>query len=866
MQAAPRIAAGILAAVVLAPAADLYRDRVQGILARNCLGCHSAGARQGGLDLSTREGLLRGSDHGPVVVPGNPEASQLYKLAAHIAQPAMPLKGRKLADSDISALGDWIRAGAPFEEATIVEGVDLAKAGEHWAFRKPVRPAVTSPGNPVDHFIQQARERRGLARAPEADPRTLLRRLYVDLTGVPPTTAEMAAYLGNRSPRAYEQKVEELLASPRYGERWGRHWLDVWRYSDWYGRRQSKEVRFSQPHVWRWRDWTIESLNANKPYNRMIVEMLAGDEVAPGDPSTVRATGYLVRSWYKFNRNVWLNDTVEYTAASFLGLTLKCARCHTHKYDPIPHSDYYRFRAFFEPHDIRIDRVEGQADTFKDGVARVYDADGAKPTYRFFRGNENTPDTSVALQPAPPSLFGRGALAITPVKLPLAAYFPDSRPFTAAALIVQARDEIANIEREMVKLRDAEKAAATDAAKLKKARIDLAAAEKRLGAAQASIPAIEKRARADAATLMTPPDPNAEQLAEAARAAERKANVLRAEASLMLGQFDFDQAQGDEKKLAAATRRLEAAVAALNEPKEGYTPLGQKYPPSSTGRRLALAQWIASQDNPLTARVAVNHMWMRHFGRPLVSTVFNFGRSGKPASHPELLDWLAVEFMESGWDMKALHRRMVTSQTYRMTSAGQPHPSDPDNVYYTRMNSRRMEAEAVRDSLLAVAGKLDPTMGGPEIDREKGHEVHRRSIYFLHAPEYQMDMLEAFDAASPVECFQRNESIVPQQALALANGRLGLALARTLAAELPASGFIAAAFERVLGRPPSAAEQTASEEFLRDQTTLHRDPAGLEVYKTGQEPAVKPATDPSARARENLVHVLFNHNEFVTVR
>jgi hypothetical protein len=839
-----------------APSAGLYQSEIKPLLDKTCLPCHNPKLKQGGLDLSTRESLLQGSEHGKVVIPGKPADSQLYKLVAHVTEPAMPFKGKKLPEDAIAKIAEWIRAGAPYGDSVEEAEASLAaEAAKHWAFRKPVKPPVPIPKNPewakhpVDAFLSVEHAKRGLTPLAEASRAILIRRAYLDLTGLVPTEEAIRAFVSDKNPRAYEALIDRLLDSPQYGEQWGRHWLDIWRYSDWYGYRKTGQVRYSQRHIWRWRDWTVEALNANKPYSTMIQEMLAGDEIAPSDPDIVRATGYVARNWYMFNRNVWLQDAVEYTSTAFLGVTLKCARCHNHKYDPIPQTDYYRFRAFFEPHEVRIDRVPGEADTTRNGLARVYDADASRPTYRFVRGNEVNPDTSINLQPGVPSLFGKVALNPQPVQLPVDAYFPDGRSFVPNDLLVQARAEIEKAESELRKAKEKPEPAPV-----------IAAAEKRVEAVKADLPALEARIAADLAAMSTPVPANAEELAVVAREKELYANRLKAEAHLILGQHDFQLAKTDAKKLGAATAKLESAVKALKEPVEGYTPIGTKYPVVSSGRRLALAQWITSKDNPLTARVAINHIWLRHFGKPVVPTVFNFGKSGKPPSHPELMDWLAAEFMDRNWDMKAIHRILMTSRAYRMQSSewtadGPQAKLDPDNTYLWRMNTRRMSAENVRDNLLAMAGKLDLTTGGPEIDETKGQDVYRRSIYFRHTPDLQMEMLRVFDAASPIECFQRSESIVPQQALALANSKLSQEMALEIARQLAPSGpkFVTAAFERVLGRPPFAEEERVSAQFVSEQEAHYRAEA-------------KPQGDPVARARQSLVHVLLNHNDFVTIR
>jgi hypothetical protein len=893
-----------------------FRTEIKPLLEANCVRCHNPQIRRSGFDLSARESLLRGGDTGAVVVPGDAKSSVLYKRISHLEQPGMPFGGQKLPDAAIAKIADWINSGAPYDGPLAV-----GKAGlSHWAFKVPVRPpvpAIKSSGwvrNPIDAFIAAAQEQRGLKPVPAADKRTLLRRVYLDLIGLPPTPEEMNAFLADNSKDAYEKVVDRLLASPRYGERWGRHWMDVWRYSDWYGWRAQNQVRYSQRHIWHWRDWIVESVNKDKGYDEMIVEMLAGDELAPDNPDIVRATGYLARNWYMFDRNVILKDTVDYTAMAFLGLTMKCARCHSHKYDPITHEDYYRFRAFFEPYDVRTDRVPGQPDLMKDGIPHVYDAHAETPTYRFLRGVDTNPDTEHPLTPAIPALFGNPELTINSEPLPLSVYYPDSQGFVHRDLIAEAKAGIEKADTELRKSREElEKAkqqlahpqtpeaaagagnrsagqASTDdkaADALLKAQAAVALKEKELASARAALPATEARIAADEAKYAAKPPANLEVLESAALKAERHANVVKAEENLLRATQELAAAKPDSetydkeaaKKLGEARTQLEAAAKALQS-EDAYTPVGKVYPDSTTGRRLALARWIANKQNPLTARVAINHIWLRHFGQALVPTVFNFGMSGKLPSHPELLDWLAVELMGHNWSMKTIHRLIVTSNTYRLQSwskdpEGQNAKIDPENRYLWRMNEQRMEAEVVRDSLLSIAGQLDTAMGGEEIEASKGLESHRRSVYFQDTPDMQVTFLKVFDEANPNECFQRNESIVPHQALALANSKLSLQVAKLLEEQItkrtgaqPAtdSKFIALAFDTVLNRPPTAAENTESLKFLRDQEELFQEPKKLTPIQTGAAGEVKPETDSHLRAREDLVHVLVNHTDFVTIR
>jgi hypothetical protein len=770
------------------------------------------------------------------------------------------------------------------------------QAGYPWApfetVKRPAIPAVKNSAwvrNSIDAFIAAEHEARGLNPRPEAPKEVLLRRVYLDLTGLPPTPAELHAFLADEAPDAYEKVVDRLLASPRYGERWGRHWMDVWRYSDWAG--YGQQVRDSQPHIWRWRDWIIEALNEDKPYDRMILEMLAGDELAPDDPQVVRATGYLVRNYKLLSREKWMQDTVDHTFQAFLGVTIGCARCHDHMYDSILQREYYQVRAIFDPHQVRLDKVPGQLDTLKDGLPRVYDANLDVKTFLYIRGDDRTPDKDHPLEPGVPEALGGRFPKVEPVPLPPAAYAPDKRDFVIALTVAASAE---TIPKARTALQTAQRNAV--AALLPALADDPLRAMAKLAAAQRPLDALaladldvtlaETRHAALLATL------RAEQLEDAGRkdtdewtqAATAAAGLQRRQALLEARRnlHALQQAQRYPppkpppdlaKRLAEAEKALAQAEAnAQQPPTTAYTKRQvPTYPTTSTGRRLAFARWVADRENPLTARVAMNHIWLRHFGQALVPSVFDFGRNGHPPTHPALLDWLAAEFMDRGWSMKAMHRLIVTSSTYRQASTPDAAnlARDPDNNYYWRMAPRRVEAEVVRDCVFCVAGRLDSTMSGPELDHHQGLTVPRRSVYFRHAQEKQMEFLKLFDVAAVSECYQRRESILPQQALALANSELTIRSARLLARELTAqvgpdpAAFVTAAFERVLSRPPTAAELHECVTFLDRQAQRL---AGVKPPAPPTADGRTPAADPALRARENLVHVLLNHHDFVTIR
>jgi hypothetical protein len=871
---------------------DYLRD-IKPLLTARCYACHGGLQQKGALRLDTAKFVREGGNSGPAVVPGKAAESLLIAhVTASGGKRRMPPAdlGEALSEKQVALLRAWIDqgAGGPADEKP------EADPKNHWAFRTPVRPSVpqirdlkseisnlrSQVRNPIDAFLAAAREKHGLTAQPPADRATLLRRVTIDLTGLPPTRDELAAFLADPSPDAYEKLVERLLASPQYGERWGRHWMDIWRYSDWWG--LGAEVRNSQKHIWHWRDWIVESVNADKGYDQMVREILAADELYPNDLDRLRATGFLARQYFLFNRNTWLEETVEHTTKAFLGLTMNCAKCHDHKFDPISQQDYYRFRAFFEPYQVRTDELPGEADVDKDGIPRAFDCNLDAPTYRFVRGDERQPVKDRPLAPGVPRLLAFAEVDIRPVTLPPEAHSPGLRPFVLADNLRFAEARIAAARQELTRAKQA--LAVQGQVGPPPARVSAAVvlAEKVLIAAEAQPLDLRARALADRARQQKPPSSDVPTLAQLAALAEKRAGLASAEEYLARAEYVLLGADAAKRPAAEAKRKanldaVAAARKALEAPGETYTPLrgalkaaennleteasrNKPFPTTSTGRRSALARWMTDPRHPLTARVAVNHVWARHFGKPLVPTVFDFGRKGTPPTHPELLDWLAVEFMDSGWSLKHLHRLMVTSDAYRMTSSSAgasaaDRAADPENRWYWRMNPVRMEAEVIRDSLLSLAGDLDPRMGGPTVPaNDEGSR--RRSLYFFHSHNEEQRFLTMFDQASVLECYRRAESIVPQQALAVSNSKLALGTATRINARLHErlgnvddASFIRAAFEAVLTTAPTAEEQKECETALKELREL-----------------LKGQPDAARRARGDLIQALVNHNDFITVR
>jgi hypothetical protein len=761
--------------------------------------------------------------------------------------------------------------------------------------------------NPIDAFLAASHEKHGLTPRPEATREVLLRRLYFDLIGLPPTPEEQHAFLAEASEQAYERVVERLLEDPRHGERWSRHWMDIWRYSDWAGWSGGNQIRDSKPHIWRWRDWIVESVNADKGYNHMLIEMLAADELAPLDTDALRATGFLVRNYKMLSREQWMEDTIKHTSQAFLGVTIGCAKCHDHMTDPIAQSDYYRMRAIFDPHQVRTDRVPGETDVTKDGLVRAYDATMDSVTPLLIRGDERHPDKNRLMSAGVPvALCGDtslancgGALDVHPVRLPFLASQPDRREFVRRDVAAASARALTEVREVLAKISSDP---ATETAKLAEQEFTVALADAKHSALLATlkVETLEDAGRKDTeewsalATETTRLQRNAS-LAEATLKRQQAATVLqgaraKADASHAANETAtagapepgaandspeakaardaFEKAAMElevaEKKLAEAEKALAGAEEQLSaEPSTAYQPRPvESYPAESTGRRLVFARWIADPKNPLTARVAMNHVWLRHFGRGIVPTPADFGRSGRPPSHPELLDWLAAEFTAQNWSLKEMHRLIVTSSAYRMASTPDQAnaATDPDNVYLWRMPSRRLEAEAVRDSLLFASGNLEMTMGGPEIDHNLGLVSKRRSLYLRLAAEKEVEFLRIFDGPMVTECYERRPSVMPQQALALANSELVRREAEALAAALSATShngddFVAQAYARVLARPPLPEEIRLCREFLKS----------VPITNAGADSPGDPHQQ-QQRRRGNLMLVLFNHNDFVTIR
>ncbi|MFO0875884.1 MAG: PSD1 and planctomycete cytochrome C domain-containing protein [Gemmataceae bacterium] len=765
----------------------LFEKKIRPVLVAECYACHGSekgNKARGGLVLDSRAGLRRGGDSGPALVPGKPKESLLLRALSHADKKlAMPPR-KKLDESVRRDFEQWILLGAPDpREANPVTSkyvVDFEKGRRHWAYQpvgKVAPPPVKNTGWPtseVDRFIMAGLEARGLTAMPDADRRTLLRRLAFDLTGLPPTPQEMEAFLGDETPRAYEKMVDQYLGSPRFGEKWARHWLDVARYAESTG----KTVNFAFPHAWRYRDYVIASFNADKPFDRFIQEQLAGDLMPSDDPKVELerrvATGFLAigpktlneRNGLKFELDI-VDEQIDVTTQAFLGITVACARCHDHKFDPITQKDYYALAGIFRSTETCY------------GTVRYINAQ--RP----------------------------GAL------LPLPR---EANP--AVGVERQTEAERRRVENQIKQVRDS----------MRSGRDGLQRffASGTLSLLQARLDAFDEEGHPKLLAMGVRDRP------------------VRAERGTSRGGFpgytyDGSRAIADSHLFV----RGEADQPSSQRVPRGTLEVLAKTPltiPATSSGRLELAGWIASKENPLTARVLVNRVWLQLFGRGLVPTADDFGLMGRPPTHPELLDHLAQQCMGAGWSLKNLIRYLVLSRVYRLASMSSPQSLelDPDNTLLWRMTPRRLDAECLRDAVLAVSEQLDLTPPvGSVVARAGEGPVSRfgpggaaitpaindvrnlhRSIYLPLIRDSLPEALMLFDGADPnLITSDRAQTTVPSQGLYLMNSPFVLraadaAAARLLAEDRPEAERMQAAYLRIWGRPPSSREQASAQRFL----------------------------------------------------
>ncbi len=808
-----------------------YSSSIQPLLTARCIACHPSTGGQAGLSLASHADVLRGGNSGAAVVPGDPSASLLLRRVSG-QSPEMPPVGEPLTPPQVALLERWIAAGAP-------QGAEDDGAPDQtwWSFRELVRPAVPQPvaargTNPIDRFIAARLAENGLSPSRPADRTTLVRRLSFNLHGLPPSPAEVDAFVNDSSPDAYQRLVDRLLASPRYGERWGRHWLDVAHYGESHGYDKDKARRNS----WPYRDYVIESFNRDKPYARFIREQIAGDILWPGEPDGLIATGFVAAGPWdyvghaelregtkdkKLARLLDRDDMVAATMSSFTSLTVHCARCHDHKFDPIQQADYYALQAVF----AGVDRAEQPYFHDPETHARgrrlwlaIGKAEAALEPFRL-QIEEGT---------------GEEVRRIDKQKSALAQESTDLLPKVGeidTPESIARRKEIAGL----IKQLDAERKALTLAAMSAADRAQFSELSEQLDALNAEFAAL----------------PEPKYVYSAANYFKTHGRFIpsgepRPVYLLAKGSVESPQ-QRARPGAVTAVAGLEARFGIDSAQGEGAA-------------RAALAAWLAHGDNPLTWRSIANRVWHYHFGRGLVETPNDFGRMGAMPTHPALLDWLASEVRDSGGSLKRLHRLILLSATYRQSSAERADQAKIDscNQFLWRMNRTRLDAEAVRDSVLAVAGQIDLQMGGPSAEHFFFKDDHspvydytrfdfssaaarRRSVYRFLVRSVQDPFMESLDCADPSLLVpKRSSTLTAIQALALLNDPLMIGQARHFADRLRAVSAeseerLQLGFRLAYGRSATDSEVAALAEYS--------DKHGL----------------------ESAARLLFNGNEFIFV-
>jgi hypothetical protein len=845
-----------------------FSAHIRPILKAYCFECHGEGEKlKGGLDLRLRRFLAKGGESGAAIVEGKPESSLLLQ---RVTSGEMPPGKKKLSAAEADLIKKWIAGGAKVEAVepeSLGQGFQITDEDRKWWAIQPVQrpaiPVIHKPKaeirNPIDAFLLAKLSDRGLSFAAPADRLTLIRRLTFDLTGLPPEPEEVDAYLKDASAEADEKLVERLLASPRYGERWARHWLDVAGYADSEGGSPADPVR---PTAWKYRDYVIRSFNADKPFDQFIREQLAGDEMvrppypnlSPEDLDNLTATGFLRLAPdpsgvpgidQKLVRNQTITDTVKIVSSAFLGVTVGCAQCHNHRYDPIPQADFYRLRAVLEP---------------------AFNLPAWKP-------------------PA-----AREVSLYTDEEKKMAAAIE-----TEAAVMdkgrIKKQDEFieATFQKELAKLPMALREAArtarnTPEAKRTNDQKKLMQEHPSLNVSAGSLYLYDSKAAADLKKLG-----DAAASLRARKPTEQFVRVIietpgAVPPTLRFNRGDPDQPKEKVKPGGLSILDVSMPMAVPDKPMPGGT----------TGRRLALANWLTDPKQPLTSRVIVNRIWMHHFGKGLAGTPGDFGRLGERPTHPELLDWLAAEFVANKWSVKHLHRLIVTSTAYRQASTREPGKAaaDPDNKLLGRFPLRRLEAESLRDAMLAVSGKLNPKMFGPPVpvteddagiviigkpNRDAAYrlgdesvpagEESRRSVYIQVRRSKPLNVLDTFDwARVEPNCEARNSSTATPQALMLMNGSFVMQQAEFFADRIcrdagtdPALQ-VGRAWMLAYGSDPSEKERAAALAFLKESTAAFA--KQMAPPKAAKGPA--PPT-PEMRALAALCQALLSSNRFLYV-
>jgi cytochrome c551/c552 len=794
------------------------------VLRANCFQCHTKAMAMSGLDLTSKEAAAKGGTRGAAVVPGKPEAGTLIAAVERKGKLAMP-PTKALDAAEVETLRRWIEAGAEWP-ATVQAS---APKSTWWSFQPIERPAVPKSGDPwvrneIDEFVIAKLREKNLKPSPPAVKRDLVRRVYYDLTGLAPSIEDIEAFERDESPEAWPKLVEKLLASPRYGEKWGRHWLDLVRYSDTAGFELDGYIH----DAWRYRDWVIESFNKDKPYDLFIREQVAGDELFPEDPVAITGTGLycvgpnrdLFPDQADINREEILTDYVDTTSAVFLGLTAGCARCHDHKFDPISQEDYYRVQAVFAP------------------AQKVRVALNRLGSLGYLTGESNREWKLREIGDRIRAAQRRCRKELFEAKLkPLPAEVQEALRLSDNDRTARQR-ELATEYGSATRITDEEVRACMNPQET----AALAAVEKWLVQLYANY---DSKPFACGLNDMWNVSPRTFIPAKGSRPAREVEPGF------------FSILGGGEVPPPAEKRETTGPIPLM----------------PTTGRRTALSQWLTDPKNPLTPRVMANRVWQYHFGRGLVATPSDFGTRGSKPTHPELLDWLASEFVAHKWSVKHLHRLILNSAAYRQSATRTPEAKDrdPENLYLSHFTRRRLNADEIRDSVLQATGALNLKMGGrpvvPPLTREEEEnltqrpedawvvtadesEHYRRSVYMIQKRTFRLPMMEVFDAPeSMLTCPRRESSTTAPQSLTLFNGSLSVEqsrrLGRSLAERHRSDGDLAAAaWRQILKRTPDGEELRKAEAFLARQRETN-----------------------SSRefAASELVRALLNSNEFLYV-